>query len=208
MKPVSAPSDTTNPTEQRRAQILDAAMSCFARRGFRHSTMQDISAEAGISVGLIYRYFENKEAVISAMAAEHLAEIERKVEAARLLPRLLDQLQTVLWCDAHEPRLAASFVVDLFAESAHNAHVRGLVASVHDRVIAVVTDLIAASPEAAALAPGVDARKAAETVFHGLHGLLLDEVLRNPDRSPEALLAERAGLLRRLWALLFPTLSA
>ena len=37
--------------------------------------MHDISAEAGISVGLIYRYFENKEAVISAMADRHKKEI-------------------------------------------------------------------------------------------------------------------------------------
>jgi len=36
----------------------------LASAGFPAS-MHDISAEAGISVGLIYRYFENKEAVIS-----------------------------------------------------------------------------------------------------------------------------------------------
>ena len=52
----------------RRSQILDAALVCFAKRGFHQASMHDISAEAGISVGLIYRYFENKEAVISAMA--------------------------------------------------------------------------------------------------------------------------------------------
>ena len=55
----------------RREQILKAAMVCFAKRGFHQASMHDISAEAGISVGLIYRYFENKEAVISAMADRH-----------------------------------------------------------------------------------------------------------------------------------------
>ena len=55
----------------RREQILKAAMVCFAKRGFHQTSMHDISAEAGISVGLIYRYFENKEAVISAMADGH-----------------------------------------------------------------------------------------------------------------------------------------
>ena len=38
------------------------------KRGFHQTSMHDISAEAGISVGLIYRYFKNKDEVISAMA--------------------------------------------------------------------------------------------------------------------------------------------
>ena len=61
----------------RRTQILEAALVCFAKRGFHQTSMHDISGEAGISVGLIYRYFENKEAVISAMADRHKKEIHR-----------------------------------------------------------------------------------------------------------------------------------
>ena len=64
----------------RRTQILDAALVCFAKRGFHQASMHDISAEAGISVGLIYRYFENKEAVISAMADRHKKEIGEVAE--------------------------------------------------------------------------------------------------------------------------------
>jgi len=47
---------------------------------FHQASMHDISAEAGISVGLIYRYFENKEAVISAMADRHKKEIQEILE--------------------------------------------------------------------------------------------------------------------------------
>src|SRR5947207_16025003 len=67
----------------RRTQILDAAAVCFAKRGFHQASMHDISAEAGISVGLIYRYFQNKEAVISAMADRHKQEIQEILERAR-----------------------------------------------------------------------------------------------------------------------------
>ena len=62
-------------------QILDAALVCFAQRGFHQTSMHDISAEAGISVGLIYRYFANKEAVISAMADRHKSEIQDVLSA-------------------------------------------------------------------------------------------------------------------------------
>ena len=71
-------------------QILEAAMVCFAKRGFHQTSMHDISAEAGISVGLIYRYFENKEAVISAMADRHKKEIHDVLERARQAPTLLE----------------------------------------------------------------------------------------------------------------------
>jgi AcrR family transcriptional regulator len=48
-------------TLDRRTQILEAAVVCFAKRGFHQASMHDISAEAGISVGLIYRHFKIKK---------------------------------------------------------------------------------------------------------------------------------------------------
>src|SRR5919204_83778 len=66
-RPMSQPQiDPSN--ADRRTQILEAALVCFGKRGFHQTSMHDISGEAGISVGLIYRYFENKEAVISELA--------------------------------------------------------------------------------------------------------------------------------------------
>src|SRR6266849_2538468 len=80
-------------SQDRRTQILDAALICFAKRGFHQASMHDISAEAGISVGLIYRYFENKDAVISAMADRHKKEIHEVLERARRAPTLLESLE-------------------------------------------------------------------------------------------------------------------
>jgi AcrR family transcriptional regulator len=156
---------------------MDAAMTCFARRGFHQTTMQDISHEAGISVGLIYRYFESKEQVIAAMADQHITELQRKLEEARRLPDLLEALEMVLWCDEAEPDVASSFVVDLFAESSRYPHVRGPVAEVQGALICGITELIASSPDARHLAPGLDPRRAAEIVFHSNHGLLFDRCL-------------------------------
>ncbi|MCH8191827.1 MAG: helix-turn-helix transcriptional regulator [Chloroflexi bacterium] len=41
--------------EARRQQILDAAFACFARQGFRQTTMQDIFREADLSAGAMHR---------------------------------------------------------------------------------------------------------------------------------------------------------
>src|SRR5438552_15614867 len=90
-KPMSQPQmDATS--LDRRSQILDAALVCFAKRGFHQTSMHDISAEAGISVGLIYRYFENKEAVISAMADRHKREISEVLQRAKHARTLLESL--------------------------------------------------------------------------------------------------------------------
>src|SRR5436305_13857858 len=91
--PMSQPQ--LEPTLDRRAQILDAAFTCFAKRGFHQASMHDISTEAGISVGLIYRYFANKEAVISAMAAARKQVLHALLEQARNAPTLIEALETV-----------------------------------------------------------------------------------------------------------------
>lgn len=53
--------------EQRRAQIVEAARQCVVRRGFHASTIAEIAATAKMSVGLIYRYFANKDAIALAI---------------------------------------------------------------------------------------------------------------------------------------------
>ena len=49
--------------EARRQQIVDAASTCARRAGFHGASMAEIAHAAGLSVGQIYRYFENKEAI-------------------------------------------------------------------------------------------------------------------------------------------------
>jgi AcrR family transcriptional regulator len=54
--------------QRRRDQILDAAMRCFARQGYRATSMEDIVRESGLSVGAIYTYFSSKEELFCALA--------------------------------------------------------------------------------------------------------------------------------------------
>lgn len=52
--------------EARKQSIFDAAQKVFSRRGQESASMAEIAAEAGISPGLIYRYFPSKEALALA----------------------------------------------------------------------------------------------------------------------------------------------
>jgi len=49
---------------------MDAARACFARKGFAQSTIQDICAEAGLSPGAIYRYFNSQYDMVFAIGDE------------------------------------------------------------------------------------------------------------------------------------------
>jgi TetR/AcrR family transcriptional regulator, cholesterol catabolism regulator len=61
---------TPKVVEDRREQIIDAAMRVFSQKGFTRATNKDIAREAGITPGLIYHYFENKEGLLKAVIEE------------------------------------------------------------------------------------------------------------------------------------------
>ena len=52
---------------QRRTEIVDAAERCVKVRGLHQLTLRDIAREYGKSLGNIYNYFPNKEAIIEAL---------------------------------------------------------------------------------------------------------------------------------------------
>jgi AcrR family transcriptional regulator len=75
---IDAPAPTRPSVEERRQQIQDAAAACFRRSGFHGASMAEIAKAANLSVGQIYRYFENKEAIIEAIVEQDLAEKREK----------------------------------------------------------------------------------------------------------------------------------
>jgi AcrR family transcriptional regulator len=60
------------PVEDRRAQILDAALKVFAEKGFKGASNKDIAKAASISPGLIYFYFKSKEDLLFAILENRL----------------------------------------------------------------------------------------------------------------------------------------
>jgi len=66
-----SPKVTEEHKEQRRKQILDAAVRVFIRKGYEPATMKDIVEEAKMSRGWIYLYFQSKEEIFEALVAQN-----------------------------------------------------------------------------------------------------------------------------------------
>lgn len=54
--------------------ILEAAAQIFERRGYAAGTTNRIAERAGVSIGSLYQYFPNEDAILVALVHQHLAE--------------------------------------------------------------------------------------------------------------------------------------
>jgi AcrR family transcriptional regulator len=72
------------PAAERQQQILAAARTLFAERGFHATTTRDLAAAADINDALIYRYFPDKQAILAAL-------IDQAIAVFQAMPRLPDQ---------------------------------------------------------------------------------------------------------------------
>jgi AcrR family transcriptional regulator len=68
------PPGTTVQGVAARQQLYDTAIRLIAARGYQATTLRDIAKQAGVSVGLLYRYFPSKRAVVLALYDELSAE--------------------------------------------------------------------------------------------------------------------------------------
>jgi AcrR family transcriptional regulator len=115
------PAITAARTEQRYNLILDAASDVFSEGGFDGSSIADVAARAGVSEGLIYKYFRDKRAllvcVLSAFNERMMDELEAEV-AKRDLFR--DKLEVVI---AHRLKSIARYpgLTRLYVSQVRNA---------------------------------------------------------------------------------------
>lgn len=63
--------EKSSAAEDKRRQLLDAAVRVFARKGFHASRVGDIAEEAGVAHGLLYHYFKSKDEVLQAVFREN-----------------------------------------------------------------------------------------------------------------------------------------
>jgi AcrR family transcriptional regulator len=70
----------------RPAEILSAALDCFAERGFAATRLEDVAARAGVTKGTLYLYFPGKEALFKALVRLELLPNLERLEAAAAGP--------------------------------------------------------------------------------------------------------------------------
>ena len=74
--------------QRRREQLIEAALAVFALKGVDGCTVKDIARSAAVTPGLLYHYFDSKEALVAAVLAER---------------GFMPQLDTLLGEQADEP---------------------------------------------------------------------------------------------------------
>jgi AcrR family transcriptional regulator len=134
-------------SERRRAQILDAATTVFARKGFQQARMDDIAAEVGLSKPALYLYFPSKDAIVAELMRRlfdlELADLEdlgRRSGTVR--ERLLSFNERVLrqWesMAVHAPLMWEFYAVAM-RDKAVRTLVRGYFRTLRERLAALVT---------------------------------------------------------------------
>ncbi|MFC7621648.1 TetR/AcrR family transcriptional regulator [Microlunatus sp. GCM10028923] len=98
--------------DARRRQIIDAARTQFATRGFAGTSMTDLVEASGMSVGAIYRYFKGKDEIIAAICAESSQALPAELTAASVA-EFLERLRVLARTQDH-----ARLVAQIYAEAA------------------------------------------------------------------------------------------
>lgn len=78
--------------DAQRTRILDAARHCFIAHGFHAANMASIAREAGISQGLIYRYFESKREIVLEIIRQQLAQNHAELARIQVSSDFVDEI--------------------------------------------------------------------------------------------------------------------
>ncbi len=78
---MAALAEKSSAAEDKRRQLLDAAVRVFARKGFHASRVGDIAEEAGVAHGLLYHYFKSKDEVLQAVFHENWNLLVARIES-------------------------------------------------------------------------------------------------------------------------------
>jgi AcrR family transcriptional regulator len=188
--------------KQARAQvtvdaILEAASQVFESYGYARASTNRIAERAGVSIGSLYQYFPNKDAILVALARRHLAEgmavmwpqVQRLTDEEPWEQVLPGIVEAMVQMHAVAPMLHRC----LFEETRLPKAVRDELEALEDALIEVTATAIAADPS---IARG-DVKLAAAIVVNAIEGLTHRLVLRPPTGTdPERVAGEITALVR------------
>jgi AcrR family transcriptional regulator len=183
-------------SEERRSQILDAAAAVFARLGVRDARMDDIVAQAELSKGALYWYFDSKDALVAAFI-ERL--FTRALESFHLylgtdvpFGDRMGAIAAYIAADIQSLSKLRGVVLEYYALAARDANVRRRVREHLEQCIDLLETTIRRAIERRECR-AVDARKTAiwiEAIYEGLtllwitdaSNVAIDEMLEHSTR--------------------------
>lgn len=162
--------------KQRRRQILNAALACFARKGFDATRVQDICRQAELSPGAVYLYFDSKDAIIRALAEEAQAASEARWQklvqegddsGLSRIEKLFDLASSV------SNPTAARMGVQFWAQAFDNSFLSEAMLVDHAKSVERIADLLRSEGDLAR----ADAKALAEMVLATLRGFGLQRAI-------------------------------
>jgi AcrR family transcriptional regulator len=166
----------------RRTQIVGAAMRCFARKGYRGTSMTEIIEESGLSAGAIYGHFAGKQELFAAVAGQVLDARQVELESGRAdrAPLAPGEIMTIL-IDGMRHESFSGVLVQLWAEAAIDPEIRALANGVFLRLRATVaaqlTEWAAAEPGRVDGDPAAWAERVAPVVLGVAPGFLVQRTI-------------------------------
>ena len=111
--------------EAQRERILCAAQRCFIEYGFHAASMASIAATAQMSAGLMYRYFENKSAIVLAIIERELQEGRSQIAQLRSSSELVAALLDVFtrWQARDPGAMSVALFLEMSAEATRDPQI-------------------------------------------------------------------------------------
>ncbi len=182
----------TSAAEDKRLQILQAAVRVFAAQGYEASRVGDIAKEAGVAYGLIYHYFGSKDAVLEAVFHEQwgrlLAAVALAESTGETAPEQLELVVKIVlrtWSD--DPDLVRLLV----REITRSPHIQDELDEI-GQAFTSLERIIVRGQEQGTFRRDADARFAAFMLYGALEEVLTGWVLGQlPDDAVAIAAAER-----------------
>jgi AcrR family transcriptional regulator len=165
----------------RREQIIAAGLACFARSGYHAATMADVAAQAGVSKGTPYLYFDSKEVLFLALHEEWDCGAGRRVDAAvaaltegdRGSPRkVLHAVAGAIAAHVMAEPQTCRVLMEARALAAHEPAIADAVQATDTRAHQQLEELITAGVSAGEWPQETDPALAARLFTAGLYGLM------------------------------------
>lgn len=181
-----------------RQRVLDAAAHIFSVHGYAAGTTNRIAAAADMSIGSLYQYFPNKDAIVSALTDAHVdagAELLAQRAAAGLPAGLTDTLRLFVRATIDNHRSDPALHRVLFEEAPRSPALLARLREAEQRAIAGTAELLRVHPEVTAPDPVLAARITVATIESLVHRLITSPV--DAQQLEDEIVGMLAGYLTR-----------